>query len=92
MIELYVRDNCKFCQRVLDTVSTLQMSEGVDYMLIDVNLGTLGRQVAKDVGGKEQFPFLIYREKHYTPNSEVGWMYESEDIISFLEYVREKKK
>ena len=91
MIELYVRDNCKFCQRVLDTVRALQMSEGVDYKLIDANFGTLGRQVAKNVGGKEQFPFLIYREKPDTPNSEVGWMYESGDIISFLECVREKK-
>jgi glutathione S-transferase len=75
MIQLYMRDGCPYCQKVLAATQELGMKDGKDFTLIDAAPGTLGRDVVLDVGGKAMVPFMI--------DGEVS-MYESDDIIAYL--------
>lgn len=75
MIQLYVRDGCPYCQKVLAATQELGMQEGKDFTVIDAAPGTKGRDVVLDVGGKAMVPFMI--------NGEVS-MYESDDIVAYL--------
>jgi glutaredoxin 2 len=78
MIELYIRESCPFCQRVIGVVKELNLQEGEDYVLIDATQGTPGREKVLDVGGRGMVPFMIDGDAN---------MYESADIIG---YIREK--
>jgi glutathione S-transferase len=75
MIQLYMRDGCPYCQKVLAATQELGMKDGKDFTLIDAAPGTLGRDVVLDVGGKAMVPFMI--------DGEVS-MYESDDIMAYL--------
>ncbi len=80
MIQIYVREGCPFCQKVLVAAQQFGLKEGEDYTIVDAAPGTLGRKVVLDVGGKAMVPFLI--------DGEVS-MYESDDIV---EYLKNRKK
>lgn len=78
MMELYIRTECPYCQRVMKSLEMMELKEGENYKLIAAGEGTPGRKVILEVGGKGQVPFLIDGETN---------MYESGDIV---EYIREK--
>ena len=75
MLELYVRDGCPFCRKVLDAARELGLKEGDDYRVIDAAPETPGRRTLLEVGGKAMVPFLIDGDHS---------MYESDDIIAYL--------
>ena len=75
MIQLYVRDGCPYCQKVLAAAQDFGMKEGKDFTVVDAAPGTLGRDVVLDVGGKAMVPFMIDGETS---------MYESDDIVAYL--------
>lgn len=75
MIELYMRNDCPFCQKVLHATREFKLKEGEDFVVIDASAGTPGRDVVLKTGGKAMVPFLIDGDTS---------MYESEDIISYL--------
>lgn len=76
MIQLYIRHNCPYCQKVLRKTEEMNLQEGVDYQLIDAAQGTPGREVVLKIGGKAMVPFLIDGDTN---------MYESEDIIAYIQ-------
>jgi len=75
MIEIYVREGCPYCKKVLDGAAALDFVEGEDFQVVDAPPGSPGREVVLRVGGKAQVPFLIDGETN---------MYESDDIIDYL--------
>lgn len=75
MIELYMRDGCPFCQKVIQTARDLGLKEGGDFTVIDAAQGTPGREVVLTRGGKGMVPFMIDGDLS---------MYESVDIIEYL--------
>lgn len=76
MINLYIRYECPFCQRVVRKVEQLGLKKGEDYEFIEAGAGTPGRDVVLKVGGKGQVPFMVDGETK---------MYESADIMNYLE-------
>jgi glutathione S-transferase len=75
MVQLYVREGCPFCRKVIEAAQRLGLQEGVDYCLVDAAPDTPGRQTVLAVGGKPMVPFLIDGDHS---------MYESDDIIDYL--------
>jgi len=75
MIQLYMRDGCPFCQKVLLAAQEIGLKENQDFKTIDAAPGTPGRDVVLSVGGKGMVPFLVDGDKA---------MYESGDIIVYL--------
>ena len=75
MLELYILENCPYCQKVIKVLDENNMH----YKKIDIanedNKETLIR-----FGGKRQVPFLIDKERNVQ-------MYESEDIINYLKTI-----
>jgi glutathione S-transferase len=76
MIELYVREGCPYCKKVLTAAQRLGLQEGKDFTAIDAAPGTKGREVVLRVGGDSMVPFLM--------DGAVS-MYESDDIVAYLE-------
>jgi len=73
MLTLYVETGCPFCERVLDTGVEL----GIDFELKNIaESGVIEELVER--GGKQQVPFLVDDENDVE-------MYESDDIITYLE-------
>ena len=79
MIKIYVRFDCPYCRKVIDRIEELNLEKGKDYELIEAKNGTPGRETVLKIGGKEQVPFMIDNKVH---------MYESDDIISYIERKR----
>ena len=75
MIELYLRDGCPFCKKVLQAAGEFGLKEGEDFTVIDAAPGTPGREVVLSRGGKAMVPFMIDGDTS---------MYESGDIIEYL--------
>jgi len=75
MIELYMRDGCPFCQKVIESARELGLKEDGDFTVIDAAQGTPGREVVLARGGKPMVPFMI--------DGDIS-MYESGDIIEYL--------
>ena len=71
-LELYVRDECPFCHKVLE------VAEGMHITFTEHNIGdpaVAAELIAR--GGKQQVPYLV--------DTETGIeMYESDDIIEYL--------
>lgn len=78
MIQLYIRNSCPFCKKVLTAAEKNGLKEGKDFTVIDASSGTPGREVVLQVGGKPMVPFLI--------DGDVS-MYESDDIIAYMNNV-----
>jgi len=72
MIELYILKNCPFCKKVMDYLETTN----IEYRTIDISFRE-NAEVLKRIGGIEQVPFLIDKERNVQ-------MYESSDIIDYL--------
>ncbi|MGW8193377.1 MAG: glutathione S-transferase N-terminal domain-containing protein [Desulforhopalus sp.] len=75
-MQLYVREGCPFCEKVEKAARQMGLVQDKDYQLIDAAPLTPGREVVIRVGGKAMVPFLI--------DGEIS-MYESADIISYME-------
>lgn len=71
-LELFKFDSCPYCQKVLAAVDKLDLK----LKLSDTHQDEAARQRLISVGGKEQVPCLFVDGKP---------MYESADIIAFLE-------
>ena len=73
---LYEFQGCPFCAKVREAVSNLGLD--VTYRPCPQG-GALWRPMAKELGGKAQFPYLV------DPNNALaGGMYESSDIVDYL--------
>lgn len=77
-LELYYLKNCPFCIKVLDYLE----KENIDIDLIELNEVDEARKFLKENGGKVQVPCLFINEEP---------LYESEDIIEWLENNFENK-
>lgn len=73
MLELYQYEACPFCMRVRQRMTELEL----DYIIRNVPRGSQKRQFLRELGGKEQVPFLVDQQRGVR-------MYESEDIIAYL--------
>ncbi|MCK9174043.1 MAG: glutathione S-transferase N-terminal domain-containing protein [Desulforhopalus sp.] len=75
MIKLYLRADCPYCRKVLNAVEKMGLQEQQDYIIIDAQAGTPGRDVVLKTGGKAMVPFLMDGDHS---------MYESDDIIAWI--------
>jgi len=73
MLILYTKTGCPFCRWVLEKLMELEVSFEERNIAEHNNLHEL-----LEKGGKQQVPFLVDEEKGVS-------MYESEDIIEYLE-------
>lgn len=74
-LDLYYFDSCPFCTRVLKTIKKLSLEIGM--------CNTLEGDYRKDLkqyGGSTQVPCLKIEKK-----GKIRWLYESADIIDYLE-------
>ncbi len=76
MLELFQFEQCPYCQKVREKLTELDL----DYICRNVPKGSDTRELLKKLGGQEQVPFLVD-----TGSSEVTMMYESDDIVEYLE-------
>ena len=76
MIEIYIKQDCPYCHNVLRRTAELGLRQGKDFKIVNASKGSKGREVILEVGGIGQVPFLIDGKTH---------MYESEDIIKYIE-------
>jgi glutathione S-transferase len=74
MIELYQFEDCRFCKQVRRKLEDLNL----DWISHSAKKGAPQRRTLRQLGGKEQVPFLVDIENDIK-------MYESEDIIDYLE-------
>jgi glutaredoxin len=71
-LELFKKDACPYCQRVFKTIARLS----VPVRLRDIRREPQAVEVLQKIGGKRQVPCLFVDGKP---------MYESADIVAFLE-------
>jgi len=72
MLNLYYKETCPFCQRVLQMADSL----GVTFELKDIEEETNAAELI-ELGGKRQVPYLVDTERAVS-------MYESNDIIDYI--------
>ena len=72
MIELFIRDFCGYCKKVM----TYLNEHSIPYKTIDISERANEEELVR-IGGKRQVPFLLDREKKVE-------MYESDDILEYL--------
>jgi glutathione S-transferase len=77
MIELYQMEHCPYCAKVRRVVEELNL----DILLRSMPKGSPKRELLRNMGGKEQVPFLVDTTNPEQP----VMMYESDDIIAYLE-------
>lgn len=75
MLELFVLENCPYCQKVIKFLE----QEHMKYQKIDISNKESENSLIQ-IGGKRQVPFLIDTERNIQ-------MYESNDIIEYLKTV-----
>ncbi len=74
LLELYDIENCPYCRVVREVMTYLDL----DVIIYPCpKQGDRFRSIAKDLGGKQQFPFLV------DPNNDTS-LYESTEIIAYL--------
>lgn len=76
MIRLYMMEGCPYCLKVRQAVSKLKLVEGKDFQYVPAGRGDKGRLEVIQMGGMSQVPFMVDGKIQ---------MYESEDIIAYLE-------
>ncbi|MFH1500759.1 MAG: glutathione S-transferase N-terminal domain-containing protein [archaeon] len=75
MIILWQFDGCPFCKKVMEKLTELS----IDFVSITAPVTNESkREFLKKIGGKDQTPFII-------DTDELVMMYESDEIIEFLE-------
>lgn len=79
MLELYEYADCRFCERVRQTLNRLN----IEYTsrIVGSEEDDANRVKLLELGGKKQVPFLVDSSD---PNNWV-MMYESGDIVKYLE-------
>jgi glutathione S-transferase len=73
MLNLYYKESCPFCQRVLQMAENL----GVTFELKDIESDDAIAAELISLGGKRQVPYLVDTDKGTA-------MYESGDIIDYI--------
>lgn len=73
MLNLYYKETCPFCQRVLQMAENL----GVEFNLKDIESDDAIAAELIEKGGKRQVPYLVDTDKDVA-------MYESSDIIDYI--------
>lgn len=76
-LTLYKMNNCSYCNKTIKVIKSLHIN--VDYK--DINESNKHNQTLINEGGKRQVPCL----KITAENKRPVWLYESNDIINFLE-------
>lgn len=76
MIELFILKTCPYCKKVLNFLD----STDIKYKICDTEEKTQLDRL-KDLGGKNQVPFLYDKDKNIK-------MYESVDIIEYLKSIK----
>lgn len=74
MLELYQFEQCPYCSKVRAKMTELEL----DYIIRNVPSGSAKRAFLEELGGKQQVPFLVDQDRGVR-------MYESDDIIRYLE-------
>lgn len=74
MLELFQFEKCPYCKKVREKLSELEL----DYICRNVPFNSEKRKLLTVLGDKEQVPMLIDMDKSLL-------MYESDDIIQYLE-------
>ena len=74
MIELYVLEDCPYCQKVRRKMNEL----GIDFIYRSHQSEKMEKSWGYQIGGKTQVPLLVDQSKDIV-------MYESADIINYLE-------
>lgn len=75
MLELFVLENCPYCQKVMSFLD----NEHMKYRKIDIT-NKASEDSLIQMGGKRQVPFLVDTERNIQ-------MYESKDIIEYLKTI-----
>lgn len=75
MLELYQFEDCPYCKKVREKLTEIEL----DYICRNVPKES-DRTLLKKLGGQEQVPFLVD-----SSGGEVTMMYESDDIVEYLE-------
>jgi len=82
MLELYQKESCPYCQKVRAKMTELDL----DYICRNVRDGDSKKEaLLVKLGGKVQVPFLVDTDNGVT-------MYESDDIVKYLETKYSSKK
>ena len=81
-MELFIYETCPFCLKVRGAMKSMGYKEGEDIQLVDAHQeGNKERLLT--LGGKAQVPFLVDGDTT---------MYESDDIIDYLNQKKESSK
>lgn len=75
MLELFVLENCPYCQKVMNFLD----NEHMKYRKIDIT-NKASEDSLIQMGGKRQVPFLVDTERNIQ-------MYESKDIVEYLKTI-----
>ena len=78
MLELYVLENCPYCDKVINFMNFFD-ENNLQYNKIDIS-NPKCEEILIKLGGKRQVPFLVDNERNIQ-------MYESSDIIEYLQTV-----
>ena len=81
-MELFIYETCPFCLKVMDAMKSMGYKEGEDIQLVDAHQENNKERLLK-LGGKSQVPFLVDGDTT---------MYESDDIIEYLNQKKESSK
>ena len=81
-MELFIYETCPFCLKVMDAMKSIGYREGEDIQLVDAHQEENKERLLK-LGGKAQVPFLVDGDT---------MMYESDDIIDYLNKKKESSK
>ena len=81
-MELFIYETCPFCLKVMDAMKGMGYKEGEDITLVDAHQEE-NKERLMTLGGKLQVPFLVDGDTT---------MYESDDIIEYLNQKKESSK
>ena len=81
-MELFIYETCPFCLKVMDAMNGMGYKEDEDITLVDAHQEE-NKERLLTLGGKTQVPFLVDRDTT---------MYESDDIIDYLNQKKESSK
>ena len=79
MLDLFILETCPYCQKVIEFLD----KEHMKYNKIDI-LNKDSENSLIQIGGKRQVPFLVDTERNIQ-------MYESDDIIEYLDEITKIK-
>lgn len=81
MLTLYFKPTCPFCRRVIAVIERLELEVDMKDITTD---SAIANELEK-IGGKRQVPFLYDDKMTPTEKSDDIDMYESDDIVKYLQ-------